>query len=105
DERFRLVERLHRLNDLGCHVEEVELRRTQTGYRLRLRSQVVEARHHRRGLLQLTGLRAQENQARRLLGDIEGFRAELAATGRPAISEASLAGRWLDAAFEPAVAA
>jgi Domain of unknown function (DUF4032)/Lipopolysaccharide kinase (Kdo/WaaP) family len=105
DERFRLVERLHRLNDLGFDVEEVELLRTDAGYRLRLRSQVVEPGHHRRRLLQLTGLRAQENQARRLLEDIEVFRVELAAMGRPAISEASLAGRWLNDAFEPAVAA
>jgi hypothetical protein len=105
DERFRLVERLHRLNDLGFDVEEVELLRTDAGYRLRLRSQVVEPGHHRRRLLQLTGLRAQENQARRLLEDIEVFRVELAAMGRPAISEASLAGSWLNDAFEPAVAA
>jgi hypothetical protein len=105
DERFRLVERLHRLNDLGFDVEEVELLRTEAGYRLRLRSQVVEPGHHRRRLLQLTGLRAQENQARRLLEDIEVFRAELEAHGSPAISEASLAGRWLNDAFEPAVAA
>jgi hypothetical protein len=105
DERFRLVERLHRLNDLGFDVEEVELLRTESGYRLRLRSQVVEPGHHRRRLLQLTGLRAQENQARRLLEDIEVFRAELDAKGSPPISEASLAGRWLNDVFEPAVAA
>ena len=55
----------------------------ETGYRLRLRSQVVEPGHHRRRLLQLTGLRAQENQARRLLEDIEVFRAELEAKGEP----------------------
>jgi tRNA A-37 threonylcarbamoyl transferase component Bud32 len=104
-ERVRLARRLHRLNELGFDVEEIELLRTDDGIRLRVRSQVVEPGHHRRRLLQLTGLRAQENQARRLLGDIDVFRAELAARGGPPVSEAALAGRWLNEVFEPAIAA
>jgi hypothetical protein len=105
DERGKLQERLRRLNELGFDVDEIELLRTDEGYRLRLRSQVVEPGHHRRRLLQLTGLRAQENQARRLLNDLEVFRAEIEAKGEPPISEAALAGRWLNEAFEPAIAA
>ncbi len=105
DERGKLQERLRRLNELGFDVDEIELLRTDEGYRLRLRSQVVEPGHHRRRLLQLTGLRAQENQARRLLDDLEVFRAELEAKGEPPISDAALAGRWLNEVFEPAIAA
>src|SRR4029078_7324994 len=86
NERFRLVEGLHRLNDLGFDVEEVELLRTEAGYRLALRSQVVEPGHHRRRLLQLTGLRAQENQARRLPDDLTRCGAQPAGTGEPADS-------------------
>src|SRR5262249_47798781 len=41
DERFRLQERLERLNELGFDAGEIELLRTDDGYRLRLRSQVV----------------------------------------------------------------
>jgi tRNA A-37 threonylcarbamoyl transferase component Bud32 len=105
EERFRLQRRLHRLNDLGFDVEEVELLRTDDGYRLRLRSQVVEPGHHRRRLIQLTGLRAQENQARRLLDDVDVFRTELELAGTPPVSDAALAGRWLNEVFEPAIAA
>jgi hypothetical protein len=105
DERFRLRERLERLNELGFDAGEIELMRTDDGYRLRLRSQVVEPGHHRRRLIQLTGLRAQENQARRLLEDIEVFRMELELAGSPPVSEAALAGRWLNEVFEPAIAA
>jgi hypothetical protein len=104
DERFRLEERLRRLNELGFDAAEVELLDTDEGYRLRLRSRVVEPGHHRRQLLQLTGLRAQENQARRLLEDIDVFRKELAAKGEQPISETALAGRWLNEVFEPAIA-
>jgi tRNA A-37 threonylcarbamoyl transferase component Bud32 len=104
DERFRLEERLRRLNELGFDAAEVELLGTEDGYRLRLRSRVVEPGHHRRRLLRLTGLGAQENQARRLLADLDVFRAELEGRGEPAISEAALAGRWLNEVFEPAIA-
>jgi tRNA A-37 threonylcarbamoyl transferase component Bud32 len=104
DERFRLEERLRRLNELGFDAAEVELLGTEDGYRLRLRSRVVEPGHHRRRLLQLTGLRAQENQGRRLLHDLDVFRAELEGKGEPPISETALAGRWLNEVFEPAIA-
>jgi len=103
DERFRLEERLRRLNELGFDAAEVELVGTDEGYRLRLHSRVVEPGHHRRRLLELTGLRAQENQARRLLDDIDVFRKELEARGERPISETALAGRWLNEVFEPAI--
>ena len=65
DESYRVEERLRRLNELGFDAEEVEVVREPSGYRLRLQSRVVEPGHHRRRLLHLTGLNAQENQARR----------------------------------------
>jgi hypothetical protein len=105
DERHRLEERLRRLNELGFDVEEFELDRTETGFRLRLHSKVVEPGHHRRRLLRLTGLTAQENQARRLLNDLTAFRAGLEESGSPPVSEVAAAGRWLSEVFEPAVAA
>ena len=105
DERFHLEERLRRLHELGFDVGEIELLRSAEGYRLRLQSQVLEPGHHRRRLLQLTGLRAQENQARRLLDDLNGFGTELAENGEPSVSAAALAGRWLNDVFEPSIAA
>jgi tRNA A-37 threonylcarbamoyl transferase component Bud32 len=105
DEAYRLEERLRRLNELGFDVDEVELVASDGGYRLRLQSKVVEPGHHRRRLLRLTGLEAQENQARRLLNDIASFGAQLDCEGARPVSEAALAGRWLTEVFEPAVAA
>jgi tRNA A-37 threonylcarbamoyl transferase component Bud32 len=104
-ERYRLEERLRRLNDLGFDVDELELVATDGGYRLNLHSQVVEPGHHQRRLLHLTGLDAQENQARRLLNDITAFRAQLERRGEQPVSEVAVAGRWLNSEFEPAVAA
>jgi hypothetical protein len=103
DERFRLEERLRRLNELGFDAAEIEVLGTEDGYRLRLRSRVVESGHHRRRLLQLTGLRAQDNQARRLLDDVEVFRrsSRRRASRR---SRRAHCGRWLNEVFEPAIA-
>ena len=105
DDSSKLEERLRRLNALGFDVEEVELVSDGSEVRLRLQSKVVETGHHRRRLLRLTGLDAQENQARRLLNDITAYRTKLNRTTSTPLSDAAIAGRWLSEVFEPAVAA
>jgi tRNA A-37 threonylcarbamoyl transferase component Bud32 len=104
DERYRMDERLHRLNGLGFDVEEIQLDATAGGYRLRLEPHVVEPGHHRHRLLRLTGLDAQENQARRMLNDIARYRESLERKhGRP-MSESVVASKWRESIFEPTVA-
>ena len=105
DDSSKLEERLKRLNALGFDVEEVELVSDGSEVRLRLHSKVVEPGHHRRRLLRLTGLDAQENQARRLLNDLTAYRANLNRTTTTPISDTAAAGRWLSEVFEPAIAA
>jgi Domain of unknown function (DUF4032)/Lipopolysaccharide kinase (Kdo/WaaP) family len=104
DERFKLDERLHRLNDLGYDVEEIQLEATPNGYRLRLDPHVVEPGHHRHRLLRLTGLDAEENQARRMLNDIARYReAKERKLGRP-VPESVVGPQWRQDVFEPTVA-
>ena len=105
DDSGRLDERLKRLNALGFDVEEVELVSDGAEVRLKLQSKVVEPGHHRRRLLRLTGLDAQENQARRLLNDLTSHRAKLNRTAKAPVSDAAAAGRWLAEVFEPTIAA
>jgi tRNA A-37 threonylcarbamoyl transferase component Bud32 len=104
-EGHRLEERLRRLNNLGYDVDEVELVSDGDEVRLLLHSKVVEPGHHRRRLLRLTGLDAQENQARRLLNDLTRYRAWLEASGKKPVSDTAAAGRWLSEVFEPTIAA
>lgn len=104
-EHHRLEERLRRLNELGFDVEEVDLVSTDEGYRLRVEPRVLEPGHHRRRLARLTGLEAQENQARRLLADLEAYRRGLDESANRPVSETAAAGRWLADVFEPAIAA
>jgi hypothetical protein len=99
DERYKLDERLKRLNALGFDVDEIQVETTPEGYRLRLDPHVVEPGHHRHRLLRLTGLDAQENQARRMLNDIARFRQKVGG------SESVAAARWRQEVFEPTIAA
>jgi hypothetical protein len=105
DERYKLDERLHKLNSLGFDVEEIQLNATPKGYRLQLDPHVVEPGHHRHRLLRLTGLDAQENQARRMLNDIARYREATERAEKRPLSESVAASRWRDEVFEPTVAA
>jgi Domain of unknown function (DUF4032)/Lipopolysaccharide kinase (Kdo/WaaP) family len=105
DERFKIEERLQRLNELGFDVEELQLDATPDGYRLRLDPLVVEPGHHRHRLLRLTGLDAQERQAQRMLNDLARFREALERLEKRTLPESVVASRWRDEVFEPAIAA
>ncbi len=107
DERFRIEERIRRLNDLGFHVDEVEVKAlpSGTGGRLRLRTSVTEQGHHRRRLADLTGIRAQENQARTLLNDMASYRGWLEREHGRSLPTSAVAFRWLSEVYEPTVAA
>ncbi len=101
DERFKIEERLQRLNELGFDVEELQLDATLEGYRLRLDPLVVEPGHHRHRLLHLTGLDAQERQAQRMLNDLARFRESLERREKRTLSESVVASRWRQEVFEP----
>jgi hypothetical protein len=104
DQRYRVEERLRTLNALGFDVDEVELVSQSGEYRLRLQPRVVEPGHHVRTLRALTGLEVQENQARRLLGDISRYRTDLEGAAGGPVSETLAARRWLIEVFEPTIA-
>ena len=104
EQRYRIAERLRRLNELGFDVDEVELVDAgEGGNKLRMRTRVAEPGHHRRLLFTRTGLEAQENQARRLLNDIASYRSYLERTGGGPVPEAVAANRWLTEVYDPVV--
>jgi hypothetical protein len=105
EQRYRIAERLRRLNELGFDVDEVELIETPEGNRLRLKTRVAEPGHHRRLLYMRTGLDVEENQARRLLNDIASFRGYLETKERRPLPDAVVANRWLAEVFDPILAA
>ncbi|MGH3199623.1 MAG: DUF4032 domain-containing protein [Streptosporangiaceae bacterium] len=105
EQRYKIAERLRRLNELGFDAEEVELISTGEGNKLRLKTRVAESGHDSRQLFLRTGIDAGENQARRLLNDMAAFRAWLEhKRGQPA-SEVVAANRWLEEVYDPVIAA
>jgi uncharacterized protein DUF4032/lipopolysaccharide kinase (Kdo/WaaP) family protein len=96
--RHDIEGRIRRLNELGFDVAEVSMSTMDGGYRVQ--PKVVDAGYHTRRLLRLTGLDAEENQARQLLNDLDTYRAESALT-----DEQQAAHRWLTEVFEPVVRA
>lgn len=101
-ERWRIARRVERLNDLGFDVEELSIRKESDGAKVRIQPKVVDAGHHSRRLLRLTGLDAGENQARRLLNDLDAYRSSVDRVGR---DEEVVAHEWLVRVFEPIVRA
>jgi Domain of unknown function (DUF4032)/Lipopolysaccharide kinase (Kdo/WaaP) family len=101
--RVALARRIERLNRLGFDVGEFSVSATDDGQGWKVSPKVVEAGHHARRLLQLTGLIADENQARRLLNDLEGFRVMREHDERRKLPEAMIAYQWLTDVYEPAI--
>jgi hypothetical protein len=101
-ERWRIARRVERLNDLGFDIEELSISRDDTGAQVLIQPKVVDAGHHSRRLLRLTGLDAGENQARRLLNDLDAYRMVGA---RATEDEEVVAHEWLATVFEPVVRA
>lgn len=99
---YRIENRVRRLNDLGFDVAELDISTSPDGSVITLQPKVVDAGHHSRRLLRLTGLDTEENQARRLLNDLDTFRAR---TGQQHVDESVVAHQWVTQCFEPVITA
>jgi len=97
----RIEHRVRRLNALGFDVAELDIDASLDD-RIKIRPVVVEPGHHSRRLMRLTGLDTEENQARRLLSDLDSYRAR---AGLQHVDESIAAHQWLTRVFEPVLAA
>jgi hypothetical protein len=97
-ERWRVEERIRRLNSLGFDVDELAITTDIDGTTISIQPKVVDAGHHSRRLLRLTGLDVGEGQARRLLNDLDSYRA---GTNRQNDDEELVAHDWLTRIYEP----
>lgn len=101
-DRKALNQHIQNLNRLGFDVGEISLEAIGDGRaHVHLTPKVVDAGHHARRLLRLTGLDVEEHQAQRLLNDLDAFCAEFG----QGEAEEIMAHRWVEEAFEPIVTA
>jgi hypothetical protein len=96
--RWRVDERIRRLNELGFDVGELAISTDIGGATIQIQPKVVDAGHHSRRLLRLTGLDVEENQARRLLNDLDAFRASECNQSE---DEEIAAHDWISRIYEP----
>ncbi len=99
DERYRITERVQRLNELGFDVQEIDLQPSEGGQRVQMKVRVGGRTYHRVKLKELTGLDALENQARQILDDLYYFQAK-ANTEEPTL-KALTSVQWRIGEFEP----
>ncbi|MDR1293387.1 MAG: DUF4032 domain-containing protein [Bifidobacteriaceae bacterium] len=100
--KWQVAARIAELNRLGFDVGELTMASDDNGSTLKVQPKVVEPGHHARRLLRLTGLVVQENQARRLLNDLDAHRHD---RGLMDESEEYAAHDWVAHVFEPTIKA
>lgn len=102
DDRYPLEARIRRLNELGFDFSELQTVTDASGEQMIVQPKVVDSGHHSRRLIRLTGLDVEENQARRLLNDLDSYRVKI---GLGPAEEEFAAHQWVSERFEKAMAA
>lgn len=102
DQRWKVVEKIRRLNALGFDVDEMTMTTDRDGTHLLIRPKVVDAGHHHRKLMRLTGMDVGELQAQRMLNDLETYRATSNAAGLPL---EIVAHQWMQEVYDPVIRA
>ena len=100
EQRYRVAERIDRLNEMGFDVDEIELVTTDEGTRLTVHTRVAEVGRKRQELFGLVGLEVAERQARRLLNDVRSYRGYLEQKEGRAVPETVAAHRWRSEVYD-----
>ncbi len=98
DQRWKVSERIARLNALGFSVGELTM--NAEGTDLIIQPKVVDAGHYHRQIMRLTGMDVGEAQAQRMLDDLETYRALEGLKGQPIEVAAH---QWLQNVFQPSI--
>lgn len=103
-ERYRVQERIRALNALGFSVRDVAFQEDGQEEKLRFRIIVADRNFHRYQLFELTGLEAEEMQARQMMNEIQEIRAyQSQASNRP-VPLSVAAHHWLEHVYLPVIA-
>jgi hypothetical protein len=103
EERYRVQERLRALNALGFSVSEVRIEASENAEKLRLRFMVTGRNFHRDQLLGLTGLEAEEMQARQMMNEIQELKASLSLQNNRSTPLGVAAYSWMENIYQPSI--
>jgi hypothetical protein len=102
-ERYRIQERIRALNGLGFSIREVLLEEVEIGQQLRFRVSVTDRNFHRDQLASLTGIEAEERQARQMMNEIHELQATLSPGSEGSTPLSAAAYHWLENIYRPAI--
>ena len=100
DEEWKIATRIERLNQLGFDVNEMDITQDSATQGLRMRPKTVEPRFYSLKVERLTGLVMEENQARRILNDIEEFSSKERERGQTSEQAAQ---DWVREVYQPTI--
>ena len=101
DEKYRIQERIQALNSLGFSIGEVLLESGEIGDKLRFQVVVADRNFHQDQLLGLTGVEAEEMQARLMMNEIHEIKATLSQTNNRSIPLSLAAFKWVQEIYLP----
>ncbi|VEI13108.1 DUF4032 domain-containing protein [Trueperella bialowiezensis] len=101
-ERWRVDARIRRLNDLGFEVGELSMATDLDGTTVSIQPKVVDSGHYSRKMMRLTGLDVEEMQARRMVNDMESYRAMM---GKSNVPLEIVTHEWMMNVYEPTIQA
>ena len=102
-ERFRIHDRIRRINQLGFTVDELELVPLKEGSKLQIKTKVTERNFHRKKLHTLTGIAAEEVQARLILNEISELRATRSKKDGKKYPMTIIAYQWMNEYYLPTI--
>lgn len=103
DEKYKIRERIQALNTLGFSIGEIMLKKDAEGDKLDLHFVVTDRNFHRDQLLGLTGIEAEEMQARSMMNEIQEHKATLSQAHQRSIPLSVAAYSWSEKLYLPTI--
>lgn len=100
-DHYRIRQRIHRLNDLGFAVNDIDLIPVDNGINVKIRVKVGGRQFHSEQLRQITGIDVSENQARSILSDLTYHEAKFGLTTDTRKAVGAI--KWRSSVFEPLI--
>jgi hypothetical protein len=102
-EQYRIQDRINSLHQLGFSIKDIEILKDRSGDKLRLRVILTDRNFHRDRLFELTGIVAEDMQARQMMNEIQQLRASISQQTDSSIPLSVAAHNWLKNIYEPVV--
>jgi hypothetical protein len=103
NEKFRIHERIQAINSLGFSISEVMVEQVEAGDKISFQVVVTDRNFHRDQLLGLTGIEAEEMQARTMMNEIQELKANLSHTQNRSTPVSLAAYNWLHDFYNPVI--